>query len=194
MRFRRGALTILLGLLVPAAALPQVTDFPVGGIVDAPAFLVVDQERVLRESLFGQDLRRTDTEEADLLRAEAEALDRAFEAEELELTEKRPTLPPDEFRALADAFDEKVVRTRQEQQNKANALAQRSEQRQRALFQRLAPVLLAILTETGASAVVDQRTLLIAKGDLNITDEVIKRLDDVYRQENPDGPADPQNK
>ncbi len=46
------------------------------------------------------------------LAEETQELERALEAEELALTEARKTLPPAEFRAKADAFDEKVVALR----------------------------------------------------------------------------------
>ncbi len=49
-------------------------------------------------------------------------------------------------------------------------------------------MLLEILEETGAVAVFDQRDVLISKQDLNITDEVIKRLDVAYTAELADSP------
>ena len=54
----------------------------------------------------------TRTRQRDALRSEARALDASFEAEEQRLTEQRPTLPPEEFRKLADAFDARVVKAR----------------------------------------------------------------------------------
>ena len=60
----------------------------------APAapFLFINQERLLTGSKAGQALLAEEERERDALRAEARAIDSAFEAEEQRLTELRPTL------------------------------------------------------------------------------------------------------
>lgn len=142
-----------------------------------PPFLILDQDRLFTGSQLGQAIIATNEAEAQALREEGQRLDRQFEAEEQALTDQRADLDPEKFRELADAFDAKVVRTRAAQEEKAAALAARSEQRRREFFRRAGPILLRILDESGAGAVVDQRSVLVAKQDLNITDEAIKRLD-----------------
>lgn len=184
--FWRGTLALVC-LLLAAPAGAQGLDYRVPQ-ADVPPFLVIEQDRLLTGSLYGQDIIARNEAEAQALREESQQLDRAFEEEERRLTERRAELPADEFRALADAFDEKVVRTRREQEAKAAALNRRVETRQREFFRRVGPVLLEILKETGASAVFDQREVLISKQDLNITDEVIKRLDVAYTAELAESP------
>jgi len=177
---------ILLGVLAlaPGAGRAQLLDFPIPPVRNAPAFLVVDQERILRVSREGRDILALNEAEAGQLRAEGQRLDLQFEAEERALSDQRADMDPVAFRALADAFDEKVVATRREQQEKAAALALRAENRQLTFFRKVAPILLEILDETGAAAVVEERILLISKGDLNITEEVITRLDEAYGETN----------
>ena len=155
-------------------------DYPVAVPFAGAPVLVVDQDRLLTGSLLGREILAQNATEAEALREEGRQLDRQFEDEERALTEQRPTLSPEEFRTLADAFDEKVVRTRAEQQEKSNELAQRVENRRIDFFQQVAPILEAILAETGAAAVIDERATLVANQDLNITGEVIKRLDEVH--------------
>ncbi len=153
-----------------------------------PAFLILEQERVLAESLAGRDvLAQEDAERTELI-AEGRALDQELEAEEQQLTDLRPRTDPASFQALADAFDAKVVRIRAEQEEKASALSQAAEQRRRDFFSQVAPILQQILTETGAGAVVEQRAVLMSNQNLNITDRVITRLDDVYKKNNLDNP------
>ncbi len=185
MAWRRILAVIFCLLAVPAGAQPL--GYPVPQSQTLP-FLVMEQDRLLTDSLYGQDIIARNETEAQALREESQQLDRAFEEEERQLTERRAALPPDEFRELADAFDAKVVRARREQEAKAAALSRRVETRQRDFFRRVGPVLLEILEETGAVAVFDQRDVLISKQDLNITDEVIKRLDVAYTAELADSP------
>ncbi|MEM9642306.1 MAG: OmpH family outer membrane protein [Pseudomonadota bacterium] len=158
---------------------------------DAKPFLVLEQDRLLADSLLGKAIQAGNEAAADSLRREGQSLDRQFEEEERQLTAQREVLTPDEFRVLADAFDEKVVATRQAQEERAAVLNREAEARQRDFFRRVGPILLEILEETGASAVIEQRGLLVSKQDLNITDEVIKRLDAVYNAEQATGGAPP---
>lgn len=159
---------------------------PLQAPANAASFLILDQERLYRGSRLGQSLLAEDEAETEALRAEGAQLDRQFEAEERDLTQRRAELDPAAFRQLADAFDEKVVRTRREQEEKAAQLQARIEARRRRFFREASPVLLEILTETGAVAIIEQRTVLIAKQDLNITDEAIKRLDESFDPGPPD--------
>ena len=149
----------------------------------AQSFLVVEQERLFDESLFGKEIQTLEAGLRQRLIEEGSKLDQEFEAEERRLTELRATTDPAAFRELADAFDAKVIATRREQEQKAVDLNSANEDRRRQFLTRVGPILLAILEETDASAVVEYRSLLVAKQDLNITDEVIKRLDDAFMTE-----------
>ncbi|MSU89927.1 OmpH family outer membrane protein [Rhodobacteraceae bacterium 2CG4] len=178
---RRHVLALLAVLLPAAPVAAQDGDFPVARSAEQPpAFLILDQDRLFSGSRHGRQIIDRNEAEADALRAEGEQLDRQFEAEERTLTQRRSELEPNEFRRLADAFDEKVVATRREQEEKAAQLNQRIERRRREFFRRVGPVLLEILEQTGAVAIIEQRSVLIAKQDLNITDEAIKRLDTTF--------------
>ena len=99
----------------------------------------VDSERLFASSEMGQ--RITKELEAKLEPSAAE--NRQIEAdltapEELDLTEKRTAMKPDEFRLLADAFDEKVKRIRAEQDAKQRDLQARRDAEQQALVEKIA--------------------------------------------------------
>lgn len=142
-------------------------------------FLIINQERLLTGSRTGQALLEEEGKRRDALSREARALDAAFEAEERELTEKRPTLPAEEFRALSDAFDERVVKARRDQDARASQLAQEFDQSRRAFYSRVAPILVALMDRAGAKAVFDENSVLLADQSLNITDAVIAEIDSV---------------
>ena len=147
----------------------------------------------MSESATGRAVLAEEEDARAALLQEGRSLDRAFEAEERALTDQRATMSPQAFRPLADAFDEKVVATRRAQEQKALTLTREAEERRRAFFANVTPILLQILRETGAAAVVDQRSILISKQDLNITEEVIKRLDQRIDEEAPDVPPGAQD-
>lgn len=169
---RRRALALLLaaGFASLGAGGPAVTQ-------EAAAFLIVNQERLLTGSVTGRRLLDEEEVERDRLRAEARALDAAFEAEERQLTEQRATLAPEEFRTRADAFDARVVQARREQDERASALAEEFEQRRRQFYARVAPILVMVMDRRGAKAVFDETSVLLADQSLNITDAVIAEID-----------------
>ncbi len=139
--------------------------------------LTVEPERLFGESAFGRRI----TEELDRLGAELAAENRRIEAElteeEQALTEQRETLPPEEFRALADAFDEKVQRIRREQDGKARELAVRSEEARRAFLAAAQPVLERLMRDTGAAVIIERRSIFMSAEVIDITDEAIARID-----------------
>lgn len=140
-------------------------------------FLFINQERILTGSQAGQALLRQEEDDRDQLRAEARALDAAFEEEERRLTEQRDTLAADEFRKLSDDFDARVVQARRDQDNRSAALAQEFDQRRRQFYARVAPILVMLMDSYGARAIFDENSVLLADESLNITDAVIAEID-----------------
>ena len=84
--------------------------------------LTLDSERVFDATPLGKSV----SSELERLFRELETENRRIEAEltaeEQALTEQRPTLEPDAFRELADAFDTKVQQIRSEQLEKERTL------------------------------------------------------------------------
>ncbi|HVH02763.1 MAG TPA: OmpH family outer membrane protein, partial [Amaricoccus sp.] len=121
------------------------------------------------------------------LRAEARALDAAFEEEEQRLTEQRPDLDPAEFRRLSDAFDTRVVEARRDQDTRSATLAQEFDQRRRAFYARVAPILVTLMDRHGAKANPDENSVLLADQSLNITAAVIAEIDATLAPTPPEG-------
>ncbi|RBI85095.1 OmpH family outer membrane protein [Rhodosalinus halophilus] len=181
---RAGLATGLAGLLAAALlfvlpALAQQTEESGGfvtGTLQSP-ILTVDSERMFSASAFGRKV----AEEIERRGAELAAENRRIEAElaeeERALTERRAEMEPDAFRAAADAFDERVMRIRREQDAKARALAQRGEQARRRFFEAARPVLEQMMVEAGAAVIVEQRSVFMSLEVIDITEEAIERLD-----------------
>ena len=164
----------LAGLALAAAFLSTAA---VAQTLPASPFLFINQERLLTGSTVGKALLADEERQRDELRSEARALDSAFEAEEQQLTEKRPTTKPEDFRALADAFDARVVAARRDQDTRATTMGQEFDQRRRQFYARVAPMLVELMDKAGARAVFDENSALLTDQTLNITDEVIARID-----------------
>ncbi|MEL7115512.1 MAG: OmpH family outer membrane protein, partial [Pseudomonadota bacterium] len=107
---------------------------------------------------------------------ENQRLSAELEAEELRLTELRPTTDPTEFRAMADAFDEKVQALRAEQDAKEAELLEFNEQSQIQFQRQVLPIVTAILRERGAVLLIDRRSAVVVADAIDITDEAIERV------------------
>lgn len=158
------------------------------GIPDAPV-LTIQMDRLFNESAFG--LRTSADIEADVavLTAENRRIEAELRAEELDLTERRKTMEPEAFRALADAFDSKVQLTRQEQNAKFDDINRRAEQARRAFLKAAEPVLEQIMADAGASAVLDSASVVMSAPHADITNLAIGRINTLIGDRMPDAGA-----
>ena len=164
------AVAWFLAFAVPAAGQEQ--DIP----PMASPILTLDQERLFNGSNVAERVAQEVERRSAELAAENRAIEARLVAEELDLTERRPGLAPAEFRALANAFDEKVQRIRAEQDAKTTELQRLSEQARQNFLRRITPVLAEIVSERGAVVVLDRRSAVISAESIDITDEAIARI------------------
>lgn len=158
----------------PGVAQNQVFD---GDGRETHSILVLNQEKLLRNSKTGQALLEEERGLTEAHRNEGLQLDAALEEEERDLAEKRKTLPTDQFAELAVQFDTKVVATRRDHQRKSETLARTVEDMRKQFFARIVPIVAQIMKERGADLVFEQRNVLFTGPNVDITDEVIQRLD-----------------
>ncbi len=157
-------------------------EFPV---FQAANILIVSQEDLFSNSALGKEILNLEQHERDVLIEEGRRIGEAFIAEEQRLTEQRDILPPEEFQALADAFDTKVVAARAAQETNDTNLIANIEARRRAFYGVIAPILAQVMQRYNASVIIDRRSALLFDRNLDITREAIEFLDKAYA-ENPD--------
>lgn len=167
----------------PAAQLPA----PALARDNQAAIMTINQDELFMDSAWGKraqaeiEARRTEIE------AENDRLATLLASEEQELTSLRQTLPPEEFRKRADEFDKRVVEVRRERDVVVRELQNQADEERTAFFRGLLPVLTQLMEERGAVAVLDQRSIFVAAESINVTDELIRRVDQAIGA----GPAEP---
>jgi Skp family chaperone for outer membrane proteins len=171
MRMRAAVLAACLWAAAGAASAqqPQV-ELP-------PPVLTIDADRLLAESAFGRALATEVDDAARRLAEENRRIEADLLAEESALTERRGMMSPDEFRPMADAFDEKVQRLRTEQDEKERALADLREEGRQRFFRLAVPILSEIVREQGALVLLDRRDVFLSADSIDITEEAIARID-----------------
>ncbi|MBE3637076.1 OmpH family outer membrane protein [Mangrovicoccus algicola] len=153
----------------PAPGAPHFNGTPV---------VTLNQETVFSDSLLGQRIISDLERDRNALAAENRRIESELTTEEQDLTDRRPAMPAGEFQDLADAFDAKVQRIRQEQDRKARTLQQRLEAERQNFVNRAAPILAEIAQDRGALVILDNTVVLMAFDVVDITDEAVARLDE----------------
>lgn len=162
--------------LAGTGAGPGAADVYSLGIIDS-TIATLDQEILFDESAFGRRVFDALTEASAELSAENRAIEAALAEEERALTEARATLAPEEFRPLAEAFDDRVTALRNRQQARARALGVWRDLEQQRFFEAAVPVLTQLMRDSGALVIVDSRAVLLALEDVDLTARAIARID-----------------
>ena len=140
--------------------------------------LTIDSERLFLESAFGQRVAKEVEAKGAELAAENRQIETDLEAEERKLTDIRATMAAEEFRALANAFDEKVQRTRAAQAAKGRALNALLEEEREVFLNAAAPVLEQLMREADAAVILERRSVFISDTGIEVTDDAIDLLNE----------------
>jgi Skp family chaperone for outer membrane proteins len=141
------------------------------------AVLTVDPERMFAETRLGRSLTsKLETAQQEFL-AENKQLETALEAEEKELTDRRPSLSPAEFRKLADAFDLKAEEIRNARLAKSRNLATQRLEDSQNFLNAVKPVIGDLMVEMGALVILDQKSVFLSFKQVDVTDRAIARID-----------------
>ncbi|MFT4013499.1 MAG: OmpH family outer membrane protein [Paracoccus sp. (in: a-proteobacteria)] len=188
-------LALVLALAVPALA----QDRPVAPLADEPAqavgapIITINQDVVFASSAWGRRVHADLERESKEIAAENDRLASQFATEEQDLTNLRGALPPDEFRKRADEFDKRVVAVRRERDQIERVFQARMDAERGAFFRAALPVLAQLMRDRGAQVVLDQSAIFVAAQSIDVTDELIARLDkNIGAGPAPEAPATPE--
>ncbi|KIN72277.1 OmpH/Skp family outer membrane protein [Sulfitobacter guttiformis] len=167
-----ASLILSLVLLNAAPASAQVQAGPTRGI------LTFDSDRLFLDSDFGIRVAREIEAAGNELVAENRRLEAELAKAEQDLTDRRATMSPEAFRPLADAFDVRVQSSRQEQAAKSRALNALLSQEREVFLRTATPILQELMAETGATVMLERRTVFLSTNDSDITEAAITRLNE----------------
>lgn len=177
--WRKTGLRLALAVFAAFASpfgLPTATVAQEGATVISP-ILTIDSETLFSDSAFGQRARVEFEAAGQRLEAENRRIETELQNEERQLTEDRPTMTPEAFRDLADAFDQKVQRLRAEQAAKLRALTLQRDLARRRFLEVAQPVLEGLMADAGAAIIVEKRAVFYSARAIDVTQAAITRLD-----------------
>lgn len=171
----------------PQAEVPEIQpeDTPRSGFRDlsgstgrlVSTIVTIDREALFLNSEFGQRVQRELEQDTEALTAENRKIEGELITEERDLTVRRNSMTAEEFAPLAEEFDAKVQRIRNEQDRKSILLQQRLDQERQTFLGAVSPILGEIAQSRGAVAVLDRNLVLLAFEGIDITEEAIARID-----------------
>ncbi len=139
--------------------------------------LIIDSERLFFETLYGRRIAADlDTQAADL-QAENDRIVESLTLEERSLTIRRPQMTPEEFRTESETFDRKVQDVRRVRDAKNVDLQVANAEAQAQFQERVREIVINVMLERGAVLVLEQRNVTLSVSAVNITDDVIARID-----------------
>ena len=149
------------------------------GIVQS-GILVVDPERLFEDSDLGRKMLSAHQAEREALAAENQTLAAELEAEEQRLTDIRADTSPEEFRDLADAFDERVQQIRADSERRVRDLERKRERMPVEFLNQVDQIILDIMRASGGVVLLDQRSVILRAEAVDITDRAIARINEEF--------------
>lgn len=168
----RYVLAVLAGLV---AWQPSVTQAQSLGTVISQ-ILTIESERLFSESAFGKSIARQIEEDLAELAAENRSIEAELTAEEKSLTKQRPQMPPQDFRAVADAFDARVQVIRREQLNKELQISKRRDLARTDFLNAVQPVLEDLMRSSQAAVILEKKSTLFSVNAIDVTDQAIEQI------------------
>ena len=169
-------LSVGLFLGVASAPMAQQAQGAISGPISTP-ILTLDSERLIAESAAGQAIEAELAEKSVELAAENRRIETELTEEEKDLTERRANLTPEEFRAEAASFDDKVQTIREEQDAQLRVLQEQANLARRDILGAADPVLVSIMQEAGAVIIMEKSNVLASLQAIDVTNLAIDRLD-----------------
>ena len=148
--------------------------------------LVISHEKIFNDTNLGKAIFKKFKDKEKILLIDAERIEKLFIEEEKELTLSRPNLDTSEFLNLANDFDKRVELERVNQRNKEAVINENLKRWKKIFFNTfMIPIIQDFMKIYEASIVIDIDSsafkLVIFDSRINITDGVIKRMNNLYK-------------
>lgn len=181
--FRRAA-RVAIGVILAALAGPALAQSaaedaaPEESRANLGLVLIVSLERVRAQSEAALSIESQAEAIRQQIQEQLGARQQALAAEEQALVALRRTLESDAFEARAARFEQQVRLLKKDRRDQADALRSALRVASDQMEAALRPILAELMAERGGSVLIDTRNVILSVKTLDITDEVIKRLDE----------------
>ena len=179
---------LIIFFLFPSFSLTQTKNIPLESNREnfKRSVLVISHEKIFNDTNLGKAIFKKFKDKEKILLIDAERIEKLFIEEEKELTLSRPNLDTSEFLNLANDFDKRVELERVNQRNKEAVINENLKKWKKNFFNTfMIPIIQDFMKIYEASIVIDIDSnafkLVIFDSRINITDGVIKRMNNMYK-------------
>ena len=179
---------LIIFFLFPFFSLSQTKNIPLESNREnfKRSVLVISHEKIFNDTNLGKAIFKKFKDKEKILLIDAERIEKLFIKEEKELTLSRPNLDTNEFLNLANDFDKRVELERINQRNKEALINENLKKWKKIFFNTfMIPIIQDFMKIYEASIVIDIDSnafkLVIFDSRINITDGVIKRMNNLYK-------------
>ena len=179
---------LIIFFLFPSFSLSQTKNIPLESNREnfKRSVLVISHEKIFNDTNLGKAVFKKFKDKEKILLIDAERIEKLFIEEEKELTLSRPNLDTNEFLNLANDFDKRVELERVNQRNKEAVINENLKKWKKNFFNTfMIPIIQDFMKIYEASIVIDIDSnafkLVIFDSRINITDGVIKRMNNLYK-------------
>ncbi len=138
---------------------------------------VLDSQMVMRDSAAAKDIRRQIEAYRKAYQADIAGEEQALRQEEQDLKGQRAILSPQAFEERRLAFERRVIDVQRRVQDRMRQLDRSFERAMKDVRDALIPIVADLTTKMGVNVVVDKSQIMFATKALDITPQVIERLD-----------------
>ena len=179
---------LIIFFLFPSLSVSQTKNIPLESNREnfKRSVLVISHEKIFNDTNLGKAIFKKFKDKETILLIDAERIEKLFIEEEKELTLSRPNLDTNEFLNLANDFDKRVELERVNQRNKEAVINENLKKWKKIFFNTfMIPIIQDFMKIYEASIVIDIDSnafkLVIFDSRINITDGVIKRMNNMYK-------------
>ena len=162
-------------------------------IAQSSGILVVDLERAYQISKFGKALRDTFNIENKSFNQENSIILNDLKEEEIQLTEDRAILSPEDFSVAAKSFDKKVQKIRKTRLDQIRVVEENFKLLKPFFFRRIDRFFDVIMKEFDATAIFEKSTVVRNNQAIDITDLLVERVDQEFLANGAKIETDPEN-
>lgn len=171
MGVRLGAVALAILLLIGAQTAPAAAQD------DAPVIMVVDFQRIVRESAAAATVREQIDELRTAYQAEFARIEEQLRTAEAELTNQRATLPDEEFLRRRREFEQQVTEAQRQAQYRRAELDQALDDAMDRIQSSLLDVIAGLAEQQRANIVLSRTNVVMVDQDLDFTDDALAELD-----------------
>ena len=160
-----------------AAILSVLMIVPVRAHAEGPKVAIVDVDKMLSEAKAAKSLQSQIQAKKDTFQKEFSAKEKELKAIETTLIQEKEKLSAEEFAKKRKAYEEKIIETRKLFQKTRNSLDEGLAKSMQELRKNIVEATAQVADEKGYDIVLTRESVIIAEKSLDITPDVLKKLD-----------------